>query len=185
MGERPARIRRGLKEAIDHVLSVEGSTPAGDARRNAHPRPLLDDACLPALGDTPVHYMLAVLSDDGRAPVARYAIYGTEDSAENVARALGSAHRVCLLRNHGTIAVGSTAGEALPRTELPEQLAEIYYRARTAGQPVILTAEEMAQVTAKIHDYTNTSRRYPEIANDDGVIEVSARTFYLAIARLR
>jgi L-fuculose-phosphate aldolase len=56
----------------------------------------------------PVHYMLAVLSDEGRAPVVRYATYGTEDLAENVTRALGDAHRACLLRNHGTIAGGST-----------------------------------------------------------------------------
>ncbi len=101
----------------------------------------------------PVHYMLAVLSDEGRVPVARYATYGTDDLAANAARALGSAHRVCLLRNHGTIAVGSTVGETFSRTELLEQMAELYYRARTAGEPVILTTEEMAEVAAKIHDY--------------------------------
>jgi L-fuculose-phosphate aldolase len=110
----------------------------------------------------PVHYMLAVLSDEGRAPVARYATYGTEDLAENVARALGSAHRACLLRNHGTIAVGSTAGEAFSRTELLEQMAELYYRARTAGEPVILTTEEMAEVTARIHDYGQSKPSIPQ-----------------------
>lgn len=59
----------------------------------------------------------------------------------------------CLLRNHGTIAIGSTVGEAYSRTELLEQMAELYYRARTAGEPVILTAEQMVEVSAKIHDY--------------------------------
>ena len=101
----------------------------------------------------PVHYMLAVLSDEGRVPVARYATYGTEELARSAARALGRAHRACLLRNHGTISVGATVSEAYSRTELLEQMAEIYYRARTAGEPVILTADEMAEVAAKIHDY--------------------------------
>jgi len=101
----------------------------------------------------PVHYMLAVLSDEGRVPVARYATYGTDDLAENAVRALGSAHRACLLRNHGTIVVGSTVDEALSRTELLEQMAELYYRTRVAGEPVILTTEEMDDVSAKIHDY--------------------------------
>jgi L-fuculose-phosphate aldolase len=101
----------------------------------------------------PVHYMLAVLSDEGRVPVARYATYGTEDLARNAARALGDSHRACLLRNHGTIAVGASAGEAYSRTELLEEMAEIYYRARAAGEPVILTPEQMAEVSAKIHDY--------------------------------
>jgi L-fuculose-phosphate aldolase len=101
----------------------------------------------------PVHYMLANLSDEGRVPVARYATYGTQELAENAARALGDAHRACLLRNHGTIAVGSEISEAFSRTELLEQMAELYYRARTAGEPVLLSAEQMAEVAAKIHDY--------------------------------
>lgn len=101
----------------------------------------------------PVHYMLANLSDEGRVPVARYATYGTEELANNAARALGEAHRACLLRNHGTIAVGLTVGEAYSRTELLEQMAGLYYRVRAAGEPVILTAGQMAEVAAKIHDY--------------------------------
>ena len=101
----------------------------------------------------PIHYMLASLSDEGRVPVARYATYGTEELARNAAQVLGRAYRACLLRNHGTIAVGTTVSEAYSRTELLEQMAELYYRARTAGQPVVLTADEMAEVAAKIHDY--------------------------------
>ena len=101
----------------------------------------------------PVHYMLASLSDEGRVPVARYATYGTEELARSAAQALGRTHRACLLRNHGTIAVGATVSEAYSRTELLEQMAEIYYRARTAGEPVILTTDKMAEVTAKIHYY--------------------------------
>ena len=101
----------------------------------------------------PVHYMLANLSDEGRVPVARYATYGTEELAHGCVRALGRSHRSCLLNNHGTISVGATVSEAYSRTELLEQMAEIYYRARTAGEPVILTTAEVAEVVAKIHDY--------------------------------
>ncbi len=101
----------------------------------------------------PVHYMLASLSDEGRVPVARYATYGTEELARNATETLGDAHRACLLRNHGTISVGATVSEAYSRTELLEQMAEVYYRARAAGDPVVLSAAEMAEVAAKIHDY--------------------------------
>lgn len=101
----------------------------------------------------PVHYMLANLSDEGRVPVARYATYGTEELARSAAQALGRAHRACLLSNHGTICVGASVSEAYSRTELLEQMAEIYYRARTAGEPITLTAGEIAEVAAKIHDY--------------------------------
>jgi L-fuculose-phosphate aldolase len=101
----------------------------------------------------PVHYMLAVLSDEGRVPVARYATYGTEELARNASEALGGSHGACLLRNHGTIAVGASVSEAYSRTELLEEMAEIYYRAKLAGEPVILTSEQLAEVSAKIHDY--------------------------------
>ncbi|MDQ3942577.1 MAG: class II aldolase/adducin family protein, partial [Actinomycetota bacterium] len=94
----------------------------------------------------PIHYMLAAISDEGRIPVARYATYGTEELARNASQALGGAHRACLLRNHGTIAVGASVSEAYSRTELLEEMAEVYYRARTAGEPIILTADEMAEV---------------------------------------
>jgi L-fuculose-phosphate aldolase len=101
----------------------------------------------------PIHYMLAVVSDEGMVPIARYATYGTEELARNAAQALGDSHRACLLRNHGTIAVGASVGEAYSRTELLEEMAEVYYRARLAGEPVLLTPEQIAEVSAKIHDY--------------------------------
>src|SRR5918998_2610941 len=93
---------------------------------------------------TPIHYMLAVLSEEGRVPLARYATYGTEELARNAANALGSSHNACLLSNHGSITVGKTVGEAYNHTELLEELAEIYYRAGAAGEPVVLTPEQMA-----------------------------------------
>lgn len=101
----------------------------------------------------PVHYMLAVLSDEGRVPLAPYATYGTRELAENAVAALGSFHRACLLRNHGTIAVGASPEEAYSRTELLEEMAGLYYHTRLAGEPVLLGPEQMAEVSARIHDY--------------------------------
>ena len=111
----------------------------------------------------PVHYMLAVLSDEGRVPLARYATYGTEELARNAADALGDSHKACLLSNHGTIAVGGTVGEAYSRTELLEEMAEIYHHATVAGEPVFLTPEQMAEVVAKIHDYGQTKPPSSEV----------------------
>ncbi|MDP8972666.1 MAG: class II aldolase/adducin family protein, partial [Actinomycetota bacterium] len=91
----------------------------------------------------PVHYMLVVLSGEGRVPLAPYATYGTEELARHATDALGDSHHACLLRNHGTIAVGGTASEAFSRTEILEEMAEIYYRARLAGEPVLLTSEQV------------------------------------------
>jgi L-fuculose-phosphate aldolase len=110
----------------------------------------------------PIHYMLAVLSDEGRVPLAGYATYGTEELARNASEALGDSHGACLLSNHGTIAVGASVSEAYSRTELLEEMAEIFYRARLAGDPVLLTPQQISEVSAKIHDYGQSKPSHAE-----------------------
>lgn len=101
----------------------------------------------------PVHYMLTTLGPDGRIPLAPYVLYGTEQLAGNAARALGESHNACLLANHGTITVGESAEKAFARTVVLEEMAEIYYRTRLAGEPVLLDPEQITEVAAKIQGY--------------------------------
>jgi L-fuculose-phosphate aldolase len=63
---------------------------------------------------------------------------------------------VCLLQNHGTIAVGETVGQAYAMTEILEEMAEIYYRTKLAGEPVLLSPEQVADTRAKIVSYGQT-----------------------------
>lgn len=101
----------------------------------------------------PVHYMLTTLSEDGRVPLAPYATYGTEELAGYVNRALGESHNACLLQNHGTIAVGESVEEAFSRTVVLEEMAEVYYRAKLVGEPILLTDEQVDEVATKIAGY--------------------------------
>ena len=101
----------------------------------------------------PVHYMLTTLSDDGRIPLAPYKTYGTEELAGYASEALGEARNACLLQNHGTITVGESAEEAFSRTVILEEMAEIYYLARMAGEPILLTPEQVEEVATKIAGY--------------------------------
>ena len=103
-----------------------------------------------------VHYMLTTLSEDGHIPLAPYTTYGTEELAGYAADALGESHNACLLQNHGTITVGESAEEAFSRTVVLEEMAEIYYRARVVGEPVLLTPEQVEEVAAKISGYGQT-----------------------------
>lgn len=101
----------------------------------------------------PVHYMLTTLGPDGRVPLAPYVLYGTEQLAENAAGALGDSHNACLLANHGTITVGESAETAFARTVVLEEMAELYYRTRLVGEPVLLDPEQVAEVADKIQGY--------------------------------
>ena len=101
----------------------------------------------------PVHYMLTTLGPDGRVPLAPYALYGTEELAGNAAGALGESHKACLLENHGTITVGGSAEEAFASSVVLEEMAELYYHARLAGEPRLLDRERVTEVAAKISGY--------------------------------
>lgn len=109
-------------------------------------------ACL-GLEIPPIHYMLTTLSKNGRIPLAPYALFGTEDLAQNAARALGESSNACLLQTHGTIAVGESPEKAFARTVTLEEMAEIYYRARLAGEPILLNKDEIDVVSTKISGY--------------------------------
>jgi L-fuculose-phosphate aldolase len=85
--------------------------------------------------------------------LAPYATYGTEELAGYAGEVLGETHNACLLQNHGTITVGESTEEAFSRTVVLEEMAEVYYRARLAGEPILLSSEQVEEVAAKITDY--------------------------------
>lgn len=81
-------------------------------------------ACL-GLEIPAVRYMLAALSEAGRVPLATY----------------------------GTVTVAETATKAYSLTEILEEMAELYYRTRLAGDPTILAPDRIAETRAKISGY--------------------------------
>ena len=101
----------------------------------------------------PVHYMLTTLSGDGQVPLAPYTTYGTGELAGYASDALGESRNACLLQNHGTITVGANPEEAFARAVVLEEMAEIYYRTRIAGEPILLSPGQIEEVAAKISGY--------------------------------
>jgi L-fuculose-phosphate aldolase len=59
----------------------------------------------------------------------------------------------CLLANHGMVALGPTPRAALALAVEVETLAEQYWRVLQAGQPALLSADEMADALAAFRDY--------------------------------
>jgi L-fuculose-phosphate aldolase len=98
----------------------------------------------------PVHYTLATLTPDAHVPLVPYATYGTAELAANAAAALAGGRDACLLANHGTLTLGPTPAAALTRTITLEEVAAVYYHARLAGAPVLLTPTQIAEVAAKL-----------------------------------
>lgn len=97
------------------------------------------------------HYMVAVAGGD-TIPCAPYATFGTPELADHAVAALED-RAACLLANHGMVALGPTAGEALALAVEVEALAAVYWRALQVGQPVVLSEAEMDEVRTAFRDY--------------------------------
>ncbi len=98
----------------------------------------------------PVHYMVALAGLDVRC--AKYATYGTKELALNAFEAMKDRYAV-LLANHGLLAGARDLANAFNITEEIEYCAELYYRAKSIGEPVILPEEEMILMLEKFKTY--------------------------------
>ncbi|MCK9444655.1 MAG: L-fuculose-phosphate aldolase [Tissierellaceae bacterium] len=98
----------------------------------------------------PVHYLVALAGLDVRC--ARYATFGTRELAENAFESMVDRNAV-LLANHGLLAGAKDLANALNITEEIEYCAELYYRAKSIGEPVILPEEEMKLMLNKFKTY--------------------------------
>jgi L-fuculose-phosphate aldolase len=97
------------------------------------------------------HYMVAMAGGD-RIECADYASFGTRALSEAMNAALGE-RNACLLANHGQIAGGPNLKKALSIAEGVEDLADQYLSSLVLGEPVILDAEEMADILNKFKSY--------------------------------
>ena len=99
----------------------------------------------------PFHYMIARFGGD-TIRCADYAIFGSE-MLSTAAIAAMHQRKGCLLANHGLLVVGRDLDEALSLAIELEELCEQYWRACQLGQPVLLNAEEMAEVMTRFATY--------------------------------
>jgi L-fuculose-phosphate aldolase len=98
-----------------------------------------------------VHYMIAAAGGN-TIRCTPYALFGEQTLSDYVLSAL-EGRKACLLANHGMIALGSDLTDALTVAIEVEFLCELYWRALQAGEPHILTPQQMHDVQEKFVDY--------------------------------
>lgn len=101
-----------------------------------------------------VHYLIARAGET--VPVAPYARYGTVELAESCVRTL-EAGRAVLLANHGVVAVGTDLAQAMAVAEAVEFVAELAWRARLLGTPVVLSSDEVRDAGQALAGYGRTA----------------------------
>jgi len=101
-----------------------------------------------------IHYAITGLG--GPVRVAPYVRFGSEGLAAAAVEALDGRSAV-ILRNHGAVTYGRDLAQAYERAVLLEWLARTYRLALSYGEPSILSAAELDEVTAE-----SRRRRYGE-----------------------
>lgn len=107
-----------------------------------------------------VHYLVALAGLD--VPCAPYATYGTVELAKNAFETMKN-RKACLLSNHGLLAGGPDLATAFTITEEIEFCCELYYRAKSIGEPVILSESEMTMMMERFKNYGKRTEEHDEI----------------------
>jgi L-fuculose-phosphate aldolase len=165
-----------LREAGLVAMSLDGGTVRGDAAPSsewsmhaaiyqAYPAAAWlvhthADACtaLACLNEglPGFHYMVGHFGG-GDVRCAPYVTFGTTELARLAVTAL-QGRTACLLANHGMVAFGRDADDALGGAVLLETLCRQYLLARAAGAVRLLTAEEMQAAQERFKSYGPRAR---------------------------
>jgi L-fuculose-phosphate aldolase len=102
-----------------------------------------------------VHYHIAIAGGD-TIRCTPYSVFGEQNLSDLALEALHE-RKACLLGNHGMIALGKDLNDAFSVALEVEYLCEIYWRTLQAGEPHILSAQQMHEVQQKFVEYKKRS----------------------------
>jgi L-fuculose-phosphate aldolase len=125
-----------------------------------HTHPPYGTAVAALRRDLPAFHYYVAAAGGTTIRCAPYATFGSQLLSDYVQRALED-RTACLLANHGMVAVGETLEQATQLAIEVEMLCQMYLTTLSAGEPFILTDEEMQEVLDKFGDYKNPPARKP------------------------
>jgi L-fuculose-phosphate aldolase len=94
-----------------------------------------------------VHYQM--LAFGGSVRVAPYATFGSDELADNVARAL-EGRAAALMQNHGAVCFAGDVESATELALLLEWACRVYWLARCVGEPRALAEDDLGEVAETV-----------------------------------
>lgn len=140
--------RKPSSEYELHAIFYRNNSTVG-AVVHAHADYATACACL-RINIPPLHYIMADIGDELRC--SEYKIYGSSEIAEEAYRVMADNNGI-LLANHGLLAIGKNLESAMGIARNIEMMCKLYIRARSIGDPVILSKDEMKAVKKKFKTY--------------------------------
>ncbi len=146
------RAPEGLKPSSEWRFhrDIYAAFPEAGAIVHAHSPFAVALACLRR--DIPAFHYMVAMAGGVDIRFARYATFGTQALSDAILEALRD-RRACLMANHGLVAWGRDLAGALALAVEVEALCGQYLCCLQAGEPVLLSDAEMAEVLEKFRDY--------------------------------
>lgn len=127
-------------------LGIYRYAPAEQVGAVVHTHSMMATAIAVVLDELPIlHYQQLALG--GPLRVAPFHPFGSQELAAAVGQALDG-RLAALMANHGAVALGANLAKAVENALLTEWLCELYLRAKTIGEPRVLTSEQLQAVMA-------------------------------------
>ena len=139
------RVEGERKPTIEYAMHLEIMKNRPDVNAIIHTHPIYSQVFGALHEDIPPVIDEAAQTMGGAVRVAKYAIPGTQELADNVTKALGSG-AACLMANHGAVCVGKDMDAAFKTCTVLEMTARIYYMARCIGNPQPLPQEVITEM---------------------------------------
>ena len=102
----------------------------------------------------PFSYLVAVCGR--KVPFVPYAPFGSVELAKTVSACM-SEYQAVLMGNHGLVSVGKNLRCAYRTAETVEYLAGVYWRARCAGDPILLDEDQIEDAISRFKTYGQPS----------------------------
>lgn len=142
-------------------MAVYDSNP--DVKAIVHAHSIYATAISTVLDLLPtIHYQMVDLG--GAVPVAPYRTFGTHELAEVTSQALRGRAAV-IMKNHGSLTTADTLDQALARCVTLEWCSKVYLKALAAGEPNILTDDEMALAKEQMESFENKRRAFKAVTD--------------------
>jgi Ribulose-5-phosphate 4-epimerase and related epimerases and aldolases len=147
-GEKVDGDRKPSSEYDMHRIFYQ-RRPGINAVIHTHSRFATTLACL-NWGIEPLHYLVGYAGRD--IPCTPYVQFGTYELAETAFDTMGDRY-ACLLGNHGLLACGNDMAYTFDVAQQIEFVAELYYRTKAVGQPVLLNDDQIGVVLEAFKTY--------------------------------
>lgn len=104
----------------------------------------------------PSHYLISYIGH--KIPLAGFRMPGSNELGKEAADALGEDYNACLLQNHGVIAVGNTAEDAIETAQMVEFVSRIHYQAVSIGDPIMVPDEAIDELSEYMSGYQDLKK---------------------------